>query len=80
MFDTIYAISDKKDDIRTGINSTAILFGNNDKLAIASMQITFFLILFYIGYYIGYGIYYNTFLILCVLIAGFNQRLIKDSI
>jgi len=78
MFDTIYAISDKKDDIRTGINSTAILFGNNDKLAIASMQITFFLILFYIGYYIGYGIYYNTFLILCVLIAGFNQRLIKD--
>ncbi|MEC7885551.1 MAG: 4-hydroxybenzoate octaprenyltransferase [Pseudomonadota bacterium] len=78
MFDTIYAISDKKDDIKNGINSTAILFGNNDKLAIASMQITFFLILFYIGYYVGYGIYYNSFLILCVLIALFNQRLIKD--
>jgi len=27
MFDTIYAMSDKKDDIKIGVNSTAILFG-----------------------------------------------------
>ena len=34
MFDTIYAMSDKKDDIKIGVNSTAILFGAPKSIAV----------------------------------------------
>jgi 4-hydroxybenzoate polyprenyltransferase len=28
-FDTVYAMSDREDDLRLGVNSSAILFGDN---------------------------------------------------
>lgn len=38
-YDTMYAMVDRKDDIKIGIKSTAILFGNADKAIIAGLQI-----------------------------------------
>lgn len=34
-YDTIYACQDKKDDVKAGVKSTALLFGNSIKLVLA---------------------------------------------
>ena len=47
LFDTAYAMSDREDDLKIGVKSTAILFGRYDRLIIAILQI-FFVLLFLI--------------------------------
>ena len=37
-YDTYYAMADREDDLRIGVKSTAILFGDADRLIIASLQ------------------------------------------
>ncbi|MCX7124122.1 MAG: 4-hydroxybenzoate octaprenyltransferase [Gammaproteobacteria bacterium] len=37
-YDTMYALADKKDDLKTGIKSTAVLFGNHYHAWIATLQ------------------------------------------
>ena len=38
VYDTMYAMVDRKDDLRIGIKSTAILFGDADRVIIGVMQ------------------------------------------
>ncbi|STX28936.1 4-hydroxybenzoate-octaprenyltransferase [Legionella beliardensis] len=40
-YDTQYAIVDRKDDLRIGVKSTAILFANYDRLAVGFLQLFF---------------------------------------
>ena len=49
IYDTQYAMVDRKDDLRVGIKSTAILFGENDRLIIGYIQLMFLLSLALIG-------------------------------
>ena len=79
MFDTIYAISDKVDDLKIGINSTAILFGKMDKFMIAVLQIIFYTIFVYIGYIQEYGYSFFSFLVLAIVVGVYNQILIKHK-
>jgi 4-hydroxybenzoate polyprenyltransferase len=39
-YDTLYAMVDREDDLKIGIRSTAILFGDDDRLMVGLMQIT----------------------------------------
>ena len=80
MFDTMYAMADKDDDLKIGINSTAILFGNNDKIIIGFLQFVFFTIFIYIGYLKEYGSIFYLFLILAILIGVYNQVLINKRV
>ena len=77
MFDTMYAMSDKDDDLKIGINSTAILFGNNDKMITGFLQFVFFTIFIYIGYLKEYGYIFYLFLILAAVVGVYNQVLIS---
>lgn len=60
-YDTQYAMVDRDDDLKIGIKSTAILFGELDKLAIACLQTLIIIVLLVIGnqaklsmfYYVG---------------------------
>lgn len=38
VYDTMYAMADRSDDIKIGVKSTAILFGNADRIIIATLQ------------------------------------------
>jgi 4-hydroxybenzoate polyprenyltransferase len=38
-YDTMYAITDREDDLKIGVKSSAILFGRFDRLAIGVMQL-----------------------------------------
>jgi len=39
-YDTQYAMVDREDDLKIGVKSTAILFGENDKMIIGVLQVT----------------------------------------
>ena len=78
VYDTIYAMVDRKDDIKVGIRSTAILFGDADKLLIGIMQAMVIIGLLIIGTELKFGwIYYSAMFLTVALFFG-QQKLISD--
>ena len=63
-YDTMYAMADREEDMKLGVKSTAILFGDMDKIAIGLLQILVLICLLLIGlnaemslpYYVGVGL------------------------
>ncbi|GFO71716.1 4-hydroxybenzoate polyprenyltransferase [Bathymodiolus japonicus methanotrophic gill symbiont] len=49
VYDTMYAMVDKEDDLKIGVKSTAILFGNKDREIMAGLQIIILLLLILVG-------------------------------
>lgn len=77
-YDTMYAMVDYDDDIKIGVKSTAILFGNQDKLIIAIIQALLILDLILIGHRAELsGFYYLGVTAACIF-AAYQQFLIKD--
>ena len=77
-YDTIYALSDKADDLKIGVKSSAILFGKYDKLIIALLQSFTIFILIWAGYLIGFGVYYYISLLIATLLFIYQHKMIKD--
>ena len=75
-YDTMYAMVDRADDLKIGVKSTAILFGNADRLIIALLQLAFFILLIIIGIYLQLGRLYYTGLALAAMLAMYQQWLI----
>ncbi|MGV6815868.1 MAG: 4-hydroxybenzoate octaprenyltransferase [Thiotrichales bacterium] len=77
-YDTMYAMADREDDLQIGVKSTAILFGDADKLMIAFLQAIVLFTLYLVGnaeqmglpYYIGLGA--------ALLFALYEQFLIRN--
>ena len=63
-FDTYYAMVDREDDLTIGIKSTAILFGKQDLLIIAILQILALILLTLAGSYFQRGWIYSLGLII----------------
>ncbi len=79
-YDTMYAMADREDDLKIGVKSTAILFGDADKLIIGALQILFMLDLILIGRSSNLGLYYYIGLMIAGGFAIYQQYLIKDRI
>lgn len=70
-YDTYYAMVDRDDDLKIGVKSTAILFGQYDRIAIALLQLTTLGCLIQVGlleslsavYYVGLGVMASLFTI-----------------
>ena len=58
VYDTIYAMVDRDDDLKIGVRSTAILFGDSDRHIIAVLQAMTLLALFLVGRLAGLGAWY----------------------
>ena len=58
VYDTIYAMVDRDDDIKIGVKSTAILFGDSDRHIIAVLQIMTLLSLYLVGRMVHMGWWY----------------------
>jgi 4-hydroxybenzoate polyprenyltransferase len=58
VYDTMYAMVDRDDDLKIGVRSTAILFGDSDRHIIAVLQITTLLALYLVGRMIHMGSWY----------------------
>lgn len=77
-YDTIYAMVDRKDDLRIGIKSTAILFGDLDTVIIGILQVMTLLALTLLGQQIELNWYYYASLAIAALLFIQQQLLIKN--
>ena len=78
MYDTMYAMVDRDDDVKIGVKSTAILFGEWDKRIIASLQIIFLTLLVLVGIIFQLQMIYYFSLAISSLFFVYQQWLIKD--
>jgi len=77
-YDTMYAMADREDDLKIGVKSTAILFGDADKIIIGLLQILLLLDLVLIGRTSELGLYYYAGLAVASALGVYQQFLIKD--
>lgn len=66
-FDTYYAMSDREDDLKIGVKSTAIAFGKYDRLIIALLQGVNLICLAIVGLYLGFGLYFYVGLVIALV-------------
>ena len=78
MYDTLYAMVDREDDLKVGIRSTAILFGDADCMIIGMMQAMSLAGMVILGMTQGYGLWYMLPMIVVAALFGYQQYLIKD--
>jgi len=76
VYDTLYAMVDKEDDLKIGVKSTAILFGQYDRQIIGLLQIAILLLLLMIGKIQGLGSFYNIALMGAAGLSVYQQKLI----
>ncbi|MEH6589388.1 MAG: 4-hydroxybenzoate octaprenyltransferase [Halioglobus sp.] len=77
VFDTQYAMADRADDLKAGIKSTAIMFGEADKLIIGILQGLCLLALYLAGERFGLGLPYQLSLLVVLLLFIYHQYLIR---
>ncbi len=77
VYDTMYAMVDRRDDERIGVKSTAILFGDLDRALIGVMQAMTLLALWLAGSESGLGSWYRSGLAAGALIFAWQQLLIR---
>ncbi|VAW77223.1 4-hydroxybenzoate polyprenyltransferase [hydrothermal vent metagenome] len=77
-YDTMYGMVDREDDLKIGVKSTAILFGDADKLAIAALQLFALGALALVGQAAMLGGYFNFGLALAAGLALYQQYLIRE--
>jgi 4-hydroxybenzoate polyprenyltransferase len=76
-YDTMYAMVDREADIHVGVKSTAILFGELDRLMIGVVQICFFVVMVLVGDQLALGRYYFLGLAFAAALSLYQQYLIR---
>ncbi len=76
VYDTMYAMVDKEDDLKIGIKSTAILFGDKDREIMAVLQVFIMLLMIQIGRLQDLSWIYYVTLACASLFFVYQQKLI----
>ncbi|MCK5726339.1 MAG: 4-hydroxybenzoate octaprenyltransferase [Thiotrichaceae bacterium] len=78
-YDTMYALADKPDDVKIGVKSSAILFGDQSRLIIGLLQFSVLVILMIIGYLGSLSWLYYLSLLGVVSFMLYQQALLAKS-
>jgi 4-hydroxybenzoate polyprenyltransferase len=78
IYDTIYAMVDREDDLKLEVKSSAILFADMDKVIIFAMQAMMIWALVLVGQSMHFGPWYYAGLIAAALLFLYQQWLIRD--
>jgi 4-hydroxybenzoate polyprenyltransferase len=78
IYDTMYAMADRDDDLRIGVKSTAILFGTADVFIIMMLQIVMLLGLLLIGVAAELGAWYIVSVAIATVFMLYQFVLIRD--
>jgi 4-hydroxybenzoate polyprenyltransferase len=78
IYDTLYAMVDRDDDVKIGVKSSAILFADMDKLIVAIMQLMMLFSLILVGRAMKFGDWYLTGVIAAAVFFLYQQWLIRD--
>ncbi|NKI18232.1 4-hydroxybenzoate octaprenyltransferase [Spongiibacter sp. KMU-166] len=77
-YDTFYAMVDRDDDLKIGVKSTAILFGDDDRAITAMLQATVILIMVLVGKQFALSFIYYASLMAAAGLFFYQQQLIRD--
>ncbi|MDP3516192.1 MAG: 4-hydroxybenzoate octaprenyltransferase [Pseudohongiella sp.] len=77
-YDTQYAMVDREYDLQIGVKSTAILFGDADKVMIGMLQGMFVLALLLVGRSLGLNLWYYLGVFVASGLLIYQQFLIRD--
>jgi 4-hydroxybenzoate polyprenyltransferase len=78
IYDTMYAMVDREDDLKIGVKSSAIVFGDMDKLIIGVLQALMLFALYLVGTNMEFGHWYNMGLLGAAVFFGYQQWLIRN--
>jgi 4-hydroxybenzoate polyprenyltransferase len=78
IYDTMYAMIDREDDIKIGVGSTAILFNNMDAVVIGLLQLLFVVLLSVIGLMYELRSIYYVSIVMAGLLFLYQQWLLKE--
>ena len=78
IYDTFYAMADRDDDLKIGVKSTAILFGDADLFVIGGLQILMLTALIFIGNMAELGFAYYASLVIAAILMGWHQWIARD--
>ncbi len=76
-YDTYYAMSDREDDLKIGVKSSAILFGRYDRLIVGLLQLAALLLLTEVGVLAHRGLFYALGLLAAAGFAIREQRMTR---
>jgi 4-hydroxybenzoate polyprenyltransferase len=77
VYDTLYAMVDRQDDLALGLKSTAILFGEADRAIIGLLQVMVLVCLLMIAHQAKLGLIYHGSLAVAALLSVYQQYLIR---
>ncbi|HLS81463.1 MAG TPA: 4-hydroxybenzoate octaprenyltransferase [Steroidobacter sp.] len=77
-YDTMYAMADREDDLKLGVRSSAILFGDADRFIIGVLQLMALLALWLAGRELQLGAWYGAGLVAAAAFALYQQFLIRE--
>ena len=77
IYDTLYAMADRDEDLKIGVKSTAILFAKYDQIFITLLQILLMIVFIKIGNLFDLGAFYDISLIIILFFMIYHQFLIK---
>ncbi|MCC5862412.1 MAG: 4-hydroxybenzoate octaprenyltransferase [Gammaproteobacteria bacterium] len=77
VYDTMYAMVDREDDLKLGVKSAAILFGDADRTILAALHASLLLTLYLVGQRAGLGGWYLGGLAAAAASAGWQLWLIR---
>ncbi|MGB6451342.1 MAG: 4-hydroxybenzoate octaprenyltransferase, partial [Steroidobacteraceae bacterium] len=77
VYDTIYAMVDRDDDLKLGVKSTALLFADMDKAMIGFLQALMLYALWLAGRDMHFGRWYDSGLAAAALLFAYQQWLIR---
>lgn len=78
MYDTIYAMVDREDDLQVGVKSTAILFGKYDVYIVGMLQAIIVLLFLFLGMLLHFGIIFYSTVFIATLLFIYQLYLIRD--
>lgn len=78
VYDTFYAMVDRDDDIKIGVKSTAVFFGDADRTITAGLQGFVVFILLLVGQNFGMSWLYFSGVVVATGLFGYQQYLIRD--
>ena len=76
-YDTMYAMSDREDDIKIGVKSSAIMLGNADRVVVGALQVLVIALFAGLGLYAELGQWFYVGLVVASGFAVYQQYLIR---
>lgn len=77
-YDTMYAMVDRDDDLKIGVKSTAILFGDMDKVIVGALQLLTLIVFIMLGAQLAMSFWFYLGVLVMAGLFGYQQYLIRD--